>query len=171
MRRLLNAHGFSRVEAVEGRTRADLEVFIQAHGLPVMLKPVDGSASQGVSRIQSRAQIDAAWLTLRNVGRGRFIVEEYLEGPELSVESFSFGGRHVVLAVTQKSCSANFVEIGHALPAALLPDSIEEAVTASVRTFLDLVGLKDGPAHHGDQAHAARAAASCDGSHKPHRWG
>ena len=69
-----------------------------------------------------------------------------MEGPELSVESFSFGGRHVVLAVTQKSCSANFVEIGHALPAAL-PDSIEEAVTASVRTFLDLVGLKDGPAH------------------------
>ena len=78
MRRLLNAHGFSRVEAVEGRTRADLEVFIQAHGLPVTLKPVDGARrSACVSRDSEPSPDRRGWLTLRNVGRGRFIVEEY----------------------------------------------------------------------------------------------
>src|SRR5262249_51439024 len=113
---------------------------------PAILKPVRGSASCSVIKIDGPAAIEAAWNAFPETERNRFIVEEFLEGPEFSVESFSFNGFHSILAVTEKHCSESFVELGHVLPAAL-PKQTEDEIVACVRNFLDLVTLKDGPAH------------------------
>ncbi|MGH3329720.1 MAG: hypothetical protein ACRDPJ_00315, partial [Nocardioidaceae bacterium] len=43
-----------------------------------------------------------------------FLMEEFLDGPEISVETLTFDRRHVVVAVTDKETGGpGFVEIGH----------------------------------------------------------
>jgi biotin carboxylase len=73
-------------------------------------------------------------------------MEEFLDGREVSIETFSFGGSHVIIAVTDKWTLSNFIEVGHAVPA-LLDEGELRAVERCVASFLDVVGLMDGPAH------------------------
>jgi biotin carboxylase len=77
-----------------------------------------------------------------------FLMEEFLDGPEISVETLSFDGRHVVVAVTDKPefGSHGFVEIGHSQPSGCSAETLRE-VTRVVTDFLDAVGLGNGPAH------------------------
>jgi biotin carboxylase len=116
-------------------------------GFPVVLKPPDGMASAGVRLVASVADAEAAF---SEAGGGPLLAEEFLEGPEYSVESFSFHGRHVVLAVTEKQVLGHgrgrFVEIGHALPARLSGD-VEAEVRSVVGDVLSALELAEGPAH------------------------
>ncbi|HEY8373619.1 MAG TPA: ATP-grasp domain-containing protein [Pseudonocardiaceae bacterium] len=157
MRRHLAAgSGAVAAELVEGRD--SLVAFGERHGYPFVVKPVDAAASFGVRLVESPEAIEDVWHAITRL-RGstehqfahyfpveRFLMEEYLEGPEYSVESLSFDGRHVVLAITEKLVYPNFVELGHAVPARLSPDD-EEAVLRCVHDFLDAVDLRHGPAH------------------------
>ena len=50
-----------------------------------------------------------------------FLMEEFLDGPEISVETLTFEGRHVVVAVTDKELAdPGFVEVGHSQPSGML---------------------------------------------------
>lgn len=139
--------------------REDLDAFGAEAGYPFVVKPTDATASIGVQRLDGPADADRVWARVRELSGTRtdrvstlmllqdFLMEEYLDGPEFSVESFSSAGRHVVVAVTEKFTDpAHFAELGHAVPARLSPadeDRIREAVTA----FLDRVGIRDGVCH------------------------
>ncbi len=138
--------------------RASLSAFGCEYGYPFVVKPVDGTASRGVLMVDEPASVARAWQKIEDLrsrqdlvlGKffpiDRFVMEEYIDGPELSVESFSFAGRHVVVAITEKLTLPNFIEIGHAQPARLAVDD-EEAIVRHVTEFLDAVGLQDGVAH------------------------
>jgi biotin carboxylase len=158
MRESLAASGAGGIVAEPVSDAAGLEAFGRRHGYPLIVKPVDGSASLGVVRVDGPEQLAEAWDAVSRL-RGssehlnaeffpldRFIVEQYIEGPEYSVEAFSFDGRHVVVAVTQKLTLPGFIEVGHALPARL-DDDVERAIVASVTEFLDAMGVQQGPTH------------------------
>ncbi|HSK38942.1 MAG TPA: ATP-grasp domain-containing protein, partial [Arenibaculum sp.] len=115
-------------------------------GYPVIVKPVDGGGSIGIVRADGPEDVRAGFVRLDGLGIADVIVEEFLDGPEFSVEAFSFAGRHVVLAITEKIVGANFIEMGHALPADL-PEETGRTVEDFVAEFLTIVGLDDGPSH------------------------
>jgi len=158
MRSRLRETGFEDVAAriVEGP--GELRAFGERHGYPVVLKPTDSAGSRGVFRIDGPDEVESAWAAgVRLRGRddlpmaafypvGRLIAEEYLDGPEYSVETFSFDGRHVVVAITEKLTDRG-VEIGHAQPA-LLAAADEDALVRYTEGFLDAMGLRDGVGHH-----------------------
>jgi biotin carboxylase len=146
MRRRLNAIGLSPVSAQVGRAVADVHAFIDRHGLPAVVKPVDATASRGVFRIDRREQASAACRALASMDVQRFLMEEYLDGPELSVETLSSAGRHVVVTLTDKLSAENFVELGHSIPSRVAGHQ-RERVRQAVTAFLDAVGLREGPAH------------------------
>ncbi|MFF5447377.1 ATP-grasp domain-containing protein [Streptomyces sp. NPDC012888] len=163
MRRHLNASDSAEVRALSvacaevGDAEA-LLAFGAEHGYPFVLKPVDATASLGVVRIDGPEQAAAAWEGVEALRSrtdlqwgsfftiGRYLAEQYIEGPEYSVESFSFAGRHIVLSITEKLTGDGFVELGHALPARLDPAD-ERRVEQAVSLFLDAMGLADGAAH------------------------
>ncbi len=106
------------------------------------------------SQIDSAADVEQAWRAATAL-RDRddlpfaayypvreFLAGESLDGPEYSVEAFSFAGRHAVIAVTSKSC-AGFIEMGHAQPAALTVGE-EDAIAAHVTAFFDAMGCATG---------------------------
>ncbi|MET9356582.1 ATP-grasp domain-containing protein [Streptomyces sp. NPDC006617] len=123
----------------------DVDDFVASAGLPVVVKPRDGSGSEGVLVVRGEADVATARGRAARQPEG-LLVEEFLDGPEFSVESFTAHGLHHVLAVTEKFTGDNAVEVGHVVPARI-DSSRREELEATARGFLDAVGLTEGPAH------------------------
>ena len=160
MRRHLAARGISPVASAVGRSAQDVREFVQAHGLPIIVKPIRESGSLGVFCIRDPADVDVVAERFRSLNGhlaardlsfaesfDEFLMEEFLDGPEISVETLTFDGRHVVVAVTDKETGGpGFVEIGHSQPSGCSAETRRE-VTRLVTDFLDAVGLRNGPGH------------------------
>jgi biotin carboxylase len=160
MRRALAAHG-GRLTTDFGLVtdRESLVEFGARAGYPFIVKPTDTAASFGLLKVEDAADIDRVWdrigqLLGSRTDRGlklfivrEFLMEGYIDGPEFSVEAFSFAGRHAMITVTEKlQDEVNFVELGHALPARLAPETYNEVVVAATE-FLEAMGVTDGPTH------------------------
>ncbi|MEN3537310.1 serine O-acetyltransferase EpsC [Microbispora sp. ZYX-F-249] len=159
MRRHLAGLDPSAVAAAPLLRRGDLDAFAAAHGYPFIVKPTDATASIGVFRVAGPEDAERVWATVEGLRGTRtdrvstmyllqdFFMEEYVEGPEFSVEAFSFAGRHVVVAITEKfGHHDSFAELGHAVPARLAEPE-QERIRAAVARFLDRIGLRDGVTH------------------------
>ncbi|WP_018588823.1 ATP-grasp domain-containing protein [Salinispora arenicola] len=146
MRRILNAAGISPVRYRVVQDPAGLAEFMQEVGGPVIVKPVDGSASEGVFRIDPGMAVDGRWPQFPGGRGGPLLAEEALEGPEFSVDAYSWRGEHHVITITRKLLDDAFLEIGHSMPSRLDPHVAKET-TGTVRQMLDAVGLVEGPSH------------------------
>ena len=162
MRRHLARSGALAAASVQAAEAADEEAlrrFGDHYGYPFIVKPVDASASVGIHRVATPEQIPAVWAAVQQLRSrsdprwgafftiGGYLAEQYAEGPEYSVEAFSFDGRHVVVGITEKLTSdGDFVELGHAQPGRLSTADEAAAITVT-QAFLDAVGLRDGPSH------------------------
>ncbi len=142
---LAREEGFA-VPAMLVHTSAELREFADRHGLPVIVKPPDGAASEGVRIISAAAELADALAP----DRGPLLVEKFLSGREFSVEAVSLGGRHTIVGITEKAVSGRgpnrFVEVGHRFPAALT-DEEEKGIRSFVENFLDVLGLRRGLSH------------------------
>ncbi|SEU35756.1 ATP-grasp domain-containing protein [Stigmatella erecta] len=146
MRRVLDSGGFSPVQWAAVKVPADAAAFAGRVGYPFILKPVDGVGSIGVRLVHGAQELEGVLN-----GKSAWIAEEYLDGPEYSVECFSFGGRHVILGINVETKNPDptgsaFLEVAHQVPAPMSPERDRE-VRAFIRGFLDVLGLKDGPTH------------------------
>lgn len=146
MRELLATHGLSPVRARPVRSAADLAEFCAEVGGPAILKPAAGTASRAVFRVETPQDATTVWSEFARADGTDPIAEEFLDGPELSVEAFTHKGKHTVVTVTDKLLGPNFVELGHTVPSTLPPGSQDE-IKKLVVSFLDAVGLHEGPSH------------------------
>ncbi|MFJ3876040.1 ATP-grasp domain-containing protein [Streptomyces sp. NPDC090077] len=149
MRGLLNAHGVSAVRAHRAETLGEVEPLLAEFGLPAVVKPTNTAGSRGIALVRTAADL-AEWTERVKAGgfEGPFIIEDYLEGPEFSVETLTAGGTHHVVGITAKQTTGapGFVETGHVHPAPLDPADAA-AVRDTVTALLDLAGYAFGPAH------------------------
>jgi hypothetical protein len=149
----------SAIAAAPVTDRDSLMEFGAQYGYPFIVKPTSGTASFGVLRVTGPEAVNQAWQRVRTLQEdyrhplthafnlGQFMVEEYVEGPFHTVETFSFNGRHVVITITEATTLAkSYVHDGHAIPARFAP-GVEEAITDGVTAFLDAMGIRNGPAH------------------------
>lgn len=116
---------------------------------PCIVKPTDNAGSRGVMLVRDREQLHDAYIYSRAHSRcGKVIVEEYLEGKEVSVEIIVVNGKCNVLAVTDKIITGppHFVEMGHTIPSALPAGDREKIKDVAVRA-VDAIGIENGPAH------------------------
>ncbi|AGL19000.1 ATP-grasp domain-containing protein [Actinoplanes sp. N902-109] len=124
--------------------------------LPVVVKPAGRAGSQGVSVVTDDEQIDAAYARIAALGPppyglpvdNRTIVQPYLRGPEVSVESVTRDGRTERVCVTEKTVTAGTsrIEIGHLLPVPL-PTAVERDLTVQVGAALTAVGIRNAVSH------------------------
>lgn len=147
MRQALSEAGIPcpRYQVVDSFGQLDL----RSLSFPVIVKPVDRSGSLGVSRVDDEAGLfPATNIALENSFRHLAIVEEYIEGREISVEFISSEGVHYPLQITDKvtTGSPHFVELAHHQPADLTEEwkaRINELTTRA----LDALGVTDGASH------------------------
>jgi biotin carboxylase len=126
--------------------RSEAEAFMAATPGPWVVKPRDRMGSEGVRKVSEPQELDAALAALP--APGPFLVEEFVDGAEYSVEGVFLGGAPRVLAVTAKQVvdPPVFVEIGHVLPAPLAPQTRAE-FEHTVVAALALLGLRFGVFH------------------------
>jgi biotin carboxylase len=150
-RTLFARHGVPSATSVSVRTPQEAEAAAERIGYPVVLKPASHAASIGVIRVDTPEQLAAAYaFAARAAGRGlestSVLVEEYLDGPEVSVECVTYRGQTMVVAVTRKTVSAPpfFEELEHSVDAA---DPLLDVVAPAARAAIRALGITDGVSH------------------------
>lgn len=146
MRKRLAEVGLSVVPARLGSAASDIAEFASSYGLPLIVKPTDAAGSMHVKLVESSADISAIAALFGQLGLQHFLIEQFLPGPEFSVEAVTLDNKHVPVAVTEKQVLPNFVEVGHVVPARI-PAVVANEVVQLVVRFLDAVGVRHGPTH------------------------
>ncbi len=116
---------------------------------PCIMKPLDNSGSRGVVLCHSKEELTAQYDYSRHESRGAgVIIEEYMQGPEVSVEIIVLRGVPHILQVTDKLTTGapHFVEMGHSQPSRLAVRDLEKIRDLAGRAAL-AVGVENGPAH------------------------
>jgi biotin carboxylase len=120
-------------------TLADAEQVIEDISFPCVLKPKRGYSSIDIFKLETEADIGKAIETIRaSKMPGGFLVEEYIEGDELSVESLAHDGKvhHHGLVRKFKTPEPYFEELGHSTA-----DEGHAAIFETVRRLITGLGL------------------------------
>jgi biotin carboxylase len=128
--------------------------FAEALGYPVVLKPANLAGSVGVVRCDSPREFERAWAQVMGSSHPRFgtptglLVEEYLDGGEVSVESIVHEGTCYPVVITRKFLGAppGFEEVGHIVSAADT-EAHDEAVVGLAVAAHRALGIEHGATH------------------------
>lgn len=116
---------------------------------PCIMKPTDNAGSHGVVLAHNYDELlhsyDYSHASARS---GRVIIEEYLQGEEVSVEVMVVNGTVNVLQITDKltTSAPHFVEMGHSQPSTQ-PSLMQNAIVDLATQACKAVGIDQGPAH------------------------
>lgn len=120
---------------------------------PIIVKPVLGTASAGVTVVRRPEDIDEAikwvaapeaWMRHRS---GSFMCEKYIDGEEFSIDVMSDRGVHRTMAIAKKAVVGKHrISVGHTLPASFDPATLSR-IEAAVFAMLDAIGQRTGPTH------------------------
>lgn len=155
MRHCLKEHGvpipiFHKVSNRE--EYASVVAEFQRNGMKFIVKPADNSGSRGVFLVDkpndNQAVAEAYSHSKRFSHSGDIVVEEYMEGPEVSVETLSIDGECHVIQITDKLTTGApfFVEMGHSQPTQLEP-VVAEDIQRVAKMSVEAIGIKNGPSH------------------------
>lgn len=105
---------------------------------PVIIKPRDNSGSRGVKLCRCKEELEASMSEAFEVSKlDTILVEEFIEGPEYSIEGLHYDGKSEVIQFTEKK-TTEFpynVELGHIQPA-----NISEENQQKIREIVSLIG-------------------------------
>jgi len=117
-------------------------------GFPLVLKPSDNMGARGVMRIDHANQISDAFNFAKDASpSGELIIEEYMEGPELSIDAIIYNGEITFTGIADRIIEfpPHFIETGHTMPSNLDEEILQEArevMTMGIRAL----GLTSGAA-------------------------
>ncbi|HEY1620910.1 MAG TPA: ATP-grasp domain-containing protein [Streptosporangiaceae bacterium] len=146
MREVLAKNDLSPVRYRVVHSAAELTEFLGEVGGTIIVKPVDGVASMHINTVTTEGEAAAAWDRLRATGADEALAEEYLDGPVVSVDSFSFSGRHLPIGYSEYRMNDRYVEWEVSTPSRVATPH-RDALFALTPKLLDAVGLAEGPSH------------------------
>ncbi|MFJ2627691.1 ATP-grasp domain-containing protein [Streptomyces sp. NPDC087532] len=153
-RAVFDAHKVPSARWVPVDTFAQARMAAEHLGYPFVLKPASAAGSAGVIRVDGPDQLQSAYAftagaaARHGVESAGLLAEEYLAGPEVSVEVVSVPGHHHVAAVTHKQLSQPpyFEELGHIVAPALRSPATDAAENVAVQA-LEALDITHGVAH------------------------
>ncbi|MFY1670187.1 ATP-grasp domain-containing protein [Plantactinospora sp. WMMB334] len=180
LRRIADAAGLPQPRWQPATSPDQVTAFRAQHDGWCVLKPANLQASIGVQVLGPDDLIGPAWrhttgaddvkLRARRPLPPRYLVEERLTGPEISVETLVADGELLFSNVTGKSVLPGRypVEIGHVAPAAL-DGALTRRITELVAGLVEATGFGSGLLHSewilvgGDRPHLVECAARAPG--------
>jgi biotin carboxylase len=154
----LQAKGIVQPDFALAESNEALVQEVMQMGLPVLIKPSDGYASQNIAVLRYPEDLDPILSPLQDMlpsradyGLGvsandRLLVERYMEGTVIGCDTLSFGGKHTLLGIHEKLFyeQPSFAIRGSCFSNAHLQ---WDAINAYVQELLNAVGFHDGAAH------------------------
>ena len=122
---------------------------ISFSSFPCIVKPVDSSASRGVSIAKNANELRKAIDYAFNFSKAdTVLVEQFIEGKEFSIETFTQNKETTIIAITEKHLLDNgyFVENTHIEPANITSDE-DALIKKEVINAIASVGLDNAPSH------------------------
>ena len=130
---------------------------VQALQGDMIVKPADNAGSRGVGLIKKDSEsgktqpedtLAVYEYSKSNSRNGVVMVEEFMEGEEVSVESMTVNGETTVVTITDKLTTPPpyFVELGHAEPSRH-PAKLQEQIREITKQAVAAIRLQNGPSH------------------------
>lgn len=116
---------------------------------PVIVKPADCYSSSGVRKVWNKQEFDEAVAEGKKLGKsGTVVIEEFLDGIELSIDAFVVDGKAHVLCITNSDKIADddrFVIYRGNYPGVDNLDEIRPQVAVIVQQVAEVFGLVNSP--------------------------
>jgi len=113
-------------------------------GFPVVFKPVDNAGARGIIKVSDKKEIKNAFVhTKKYTFEKTILIEEYLEGKELSTESIIYNGKIYSVAFADRNYNKKnfypfFIEDGGEMPTSLSEGELSKiikTVDSSIRAL------------------------------------
>lgn len=129
MRKRLKEHGvpipnFSPVWNIQ-----DARDALEFLNFPLVIKPADNMGARGVMKVENREELQAAFKHAKKFcPTGELIIEEYMEGAEVSVDALSYNGTFKITGIADRIIEREpyFIEVGHNMPSSLSTEILKE---------------------------------------------
>ncbi len=125
------------------------EMVLDHFSYPLILKPTDSHSSRGVYKVDCYEDI-VNYLdeTINFSSDGSFIIEEFIDGKEYSIEAITYKGNTTIVQYTEKFITPypNTVEIGHFQPANL-SDAEKKQIDYVVKKAVGGLGIDNSASH------------------------
>lgn len=141
---------FEKVSSYDEFNRAVIKI-----GFPCIVKPLDAMASEGVLKLDECQDLKSLYEVLRadyskvaKNSKAELLVEQYIEGPEISWEAVVSAGEVYAMGITEKTTEKEpfFNEIMHIHPAEL-NDELTQKIHVTGRRAVAALNLKAGGVH------------------------
>lgn len=118
-------------------------------GFPLIIKPPDNQGSRGVFKIDDQKQlIDLFSDSVQHSRDGLILVEEYIQGTEVTVEGFVANGKLHTLAISEKKHTPppRIIAMNLDFPPSF-PKSTIEKIKQTASDVASALGMTNGPYH------------------------
>lgn len=161
VRRRLAEAGLAQPDFELATSNTELQAAVQRLGLPVLIKPADGYGSQNIVVLCSEADLDPLMSPLGDmlpsradyglgvVANDRLLVERYMRGQFIGVDTFTVEGSHTLLGVHEKLMyePPSFAMRGSTFVPNTASTPVAPDVERYVCALLDAVGFDWGATH------------------------
>lgn len=149
LRRFLAEHAISPIRHKKVCGQCDLDDWTI---FPAILKPVDNQGQRGVFLAASLEEARAGLENSLRFSRSRtLIIEEFLEGPEVSVNTFVVNGETVFNEVSDRLVVEGYaggIPRGHIYPSVHCPETVRREVQALTASCNRALGIQNGPVYY-----------------------
>jgi len=121
---------------------------LKSKGKRVVIKPVDNMGARGVREITKEEELKDAFVEAINYSLSKkILIEEFLEGEELSIDAIVYKGDIIITGVADRIIEypPYFVETGHIMPTNLPNDKVELALN-EFKMAIKKLGIQNGAA-------------------------
>ncbi|MEY8381169.1 ATP-grasp domain-containing protein [Ileibacterium valens] len=125
---------------------------VESFKVPFIVKPTESSGSRGIFEVDDIHNVDLIHEAYKYCKKfsdsNEIIIEEYMSGPEVSVETIAIDGVCHVIQITDKLTTGapHFVEMGHSQPSRLNKDITDQIIEVTKRAN-SAIGIKNGASH------------------------
>ncbi|MGP1508303.1 MAG: ATP-grasp domain-containing protein [Sphaerochaeta sp.] len=116
---------------------------------PVIVKPTDRWSSKGITRVDSKNELQKAvnFAVSESIEK-KAIIEEFMDGPEYSAECIVYEGEPTVLTFTKKNTTGfpHYIETGHTQPSDI-PLREQEKIKEKVKRAIRALDITNSAAH------------------------
>jgi|APSaa5957512535_1039671.scaffolds.fasta_scaffold26987_2 biotin carboxylase len=129
----------------------DIQYFINSYGLPLVIKPVDNSAARGISYIDNLDNIEKHYqYALKFSKQKKVQVETYLDGYQISTESFIIDGKIHNIGFSDRNYDdmkkflPNIIENGGDMPSIHMKDKHKKQLKYYLEIIAKELNVKNG---------------------------
>lgn len=132
------------------KTVEEIQSFISNIGAPLIIKPCDAQSSKGIHKIEvnvTKAELEEYLAdALQYSFVKAAILEQFVEGVEVTVEGFCANSKHRVMAMSRKKHFKMGIASTLTYPANLAKH-VEDAIIAADDRYVEQSGMEFGPTH------------------------